>query len=312
MSKTACVFPGQGSQWVGMGEDFYREFDFVREIFDMVEEVTRIHVSRLCFKGPMEELTQTVHLQPALTAVNLACLQALKHAGFDCGLCAGHSLGEYSALHAAGVIRREDAARLVFRRGELMHREASRHKGAMQAIVGLPLAEVDALVATGAEKGVVAVANHNMETQVVITGAPEAVAFVGAQAAARGAKAVPLKVSGAWHSELIRGAEDEFKEILAQTEFKAPQKKIILNVTAAESENPGEIREIMSRQLCSPVRWYDSMLRMKDAGAEVFVEVGPGKVLTGLLRKTLPKDSPARIFNVGTLVQLEEYLKAAA
>lgn len=311
MSKTACVFPGQGSQWVGMGEDFYREFDFVREIFDMVEEITRIHVSRLCFKGPMEELTQTVHLQPALTAVNLACLQALKHAGFDFGLCAGHSLGEYSALHAAGVIRREDAARLVFRRGELMHREAVRHKGAMQAIVGLPLPEVDALVAAGAEKGVVAVANHNMETQIVITGAPEAVAFVGAQAAAKGAKAVPLKVSGAWHSELIRGAEDELKEILAQTEFQAPQKKIILNVTAAESENPGEIREIMSRQLCSPVRWYDSMIRMKDAGAEIFVEVGPGKVLTGLLRKILPRDTPARLFNVGTLAQMEEYLKAA-
>jgi [acyl-carrier-protein] S-malonyltransferase len=311
MEKTACVFPGQGSQWVGMGEDFYREFDFVRETFDMVEEITRIHVSKLCFKGPLEELTQTVHLQPALTAVNLACLQALKHAGFDFALCAGHSLGEYSALHAAGVIGREDAARLVFRRGELMHREASRHEGAMQAIVGLPLAEVDALVAEGAAKGVVAVANHNMETQIVITGSPEAVAAVGALAAAKGAKAVPLKVSGAWHSELIRGAEAEFREVLFKTEFQAPAKKIILNVTAADAQDPAGIREVMSRQLCSPVRWYDSMLRMKAAGTEVFVEVGPGKVLSGLLRKILPKDSPARIFNVGTLAQLEEYLKAA-
>jgi [acyl-carrier-protein] S-malonyltransferase len=295
-----------------MGEDLYREFDVVREIFDMVEEITKIHVSRLCFKGPMEELTQTVNLQPALTAVNLACLRALQHAGFDFAVCAGHSLGEYSALHAAGVLRREDAARLVLRRGELMHREAGRHQGAMQAIVGLPLADVEALVAEGARKGVVAVANHNMATQIVITGSPEPVAAVGAQAAAKGAKAVPLKVSGAWHSELIRGAEDEFKEILSNTEFQAPQKKIILNVTAAESENPDEIREIMSRQLCSPVRWYDSMLRMQDAEAAVVVEVGPGRVLSGLLRKILPKDSPARIFNVGTLVQLEEFLKASA
>jgi [acyl-carrier-protein] S-malonyltransferase len=293
-----------------MGEDFYREFDFVRETFDMMEETTKIRVSKLCFKGPMEELTQTVHLQPALTAVNLACLQALKKAGFDFALCAGHSLGEYSALHAAGVITAEAAARLVFRRGELMHREASQHQGAMQAIVGLPIAEVDALVAEGAKKGVVAVANHNMETQIVITGAPGPVAYVGSLAAAKGAKAVPLKVSGAWHSELIRGAEDEFKAVLSRTDFQAPQKRVIFNVTAAIAEDPAEIREIMSRQLCSPVRWYDSMIRMKEAGVETFVEVGPGKVLSGLLRKILPKEHPARVFNVGTLAQLEEYLKA--
>jgi [acyl-carrier-protein] S-malonyltransferase len=294
-----------------MGEDFYREFDFVREIFDMVEETTKIHVSRLCFKGPMEELTQTVHLQPAMTAVNLACLAALRREKADFAVCAGHSLGEYSALFAAGIIGREDTARLVFRRGELMHREACRHKGAMQAIVGLPLADVEALVAEGAQRGVVAVANHNMEAQIVITGAPEPVAYVGSLAAARGAKAVPLKVSGAWHSELIRGAEAEFKEILLKTEFQVPQKRVVFNVTAAEADDPAEIREIMSRQLCSPVRWYESICRMKDSGTQVFVEVGPGKVLAGLLRKILPKDSPARIFNVGSLAQLEEYLKAA-
>ena len=312
MEKTAWLFPGQGSQSVGMGEDFYREFDFVREIFDMVAEITKIHVSKLCFKGPMEELTQTVHLQPALTAVNLACRAALRHAGSDFAMCAGHSLGEYSALAAADVIRREDAARLVFRRGELMHREASKHKGAMQAIVGLSLAEVEALVAEGSRRGTVAVANHNMETQIVITGAPEPVAHVGALAAAKGAKAVPLKVSGAWHSELIRGAEAEFKEELEKTEFIAPAKNVVFNVTAAEVSDPLELREIMSRQLCSPVRWYDSMLRMRDGGVERFVEVGPGKVLSGLLRKILPKDDPARVFNVGTLAQLEEFLKAAA
>jgi [acyl-carrier-protein] S-malonyltransferase len=310
MEKTAWLFPGQGSQSVGMGEDFYREFDFVREIFDMVAEITKIHVPKLCFKGPMEELTQTVHLQPALTAVNLACLAALRHAGSDFAMCAGHSLGEYSALAAAGVIRREDAARLVLRRGELMHREASKHKGAMQAIVGLPLAEVEALVAEGSRRGTVAVANHNMETQIVITGAPEPVAHVGALAAAKGAKAVPLKVSGAWHSELIRGAEAEFKEELEKTKFMAPVKNIVFNVTAAEVSDPLEIRVIMSRQLCSPVRWYNSMVRMRDAGVERFVEVGPGRVLTGLLRKILPKEYSARIFNVGTLAQLEEYLKA--
>jgi [acyl-carrier-protein] S-malonyltransferase len=312
MKNTAFLFPGQGSQFVGMGEDLYREFDYVREIFDMAEEVTKIRLSRLCFKGPMDELTQTVNLQPALTAVNLACLAALQRVHADFSFCAGHSLGEYSALHAAGVLSAEDTLRLVFQRGQLMHREACRNPGAMQAIVGLTLAEIEALVAERQGQGVVSVANHNTENQIVITGAPEPVAGVGALAAAKGAKAVPLKVSGAWHSELIRGAEAEFKAALSKTIFQTPQKQVVLNVTASSTMDPLEIREIMACQLCSPVRWYDSMCKMMAAGIETFVEVGPGKVLAGLLRKILPRDYPGRIHAVGSLAQLEQFLKAGA
>jgi [acyl-carrier-protein] S-malonyltransferase len=312
MKKIAFLFPGQGSQVVGMAEELHREFDYVREIFDMTEEITRIPITRLCFKGPMDELTQTVNLQPAMTAVNLSLLAVMRRAGCAFSTCAGHSLGEYSALHAAGVLTAEDTTRLVFLRGTLMHREATRNRGAMQAIVGLPIAEVDAVVAEAAAEGVVSVANHNAETQIVITGTPDAVARAGAMAAARGAKAIALKVSGAWHSELIRGAEAEFKEALAKVAFRAPEREIVLNVTAEPGADPVEIREVMTRQLCSPVRWYDGMRRMAESGVEAFVEVGPGKVLSGLMRKILPKDSPAQVYNVGSLAQVEAYLKTIA
>ena len=309
MKKTAFLFPGQGSQSVGMGEEFYREYDIVRELFDMTEEITRINISRLCFKGPMEDLTMTVNLQPAVTAVNLACLAAIEkeYSAYHC--CAGHSLGEYSALTTAGVISREDTIRLVYKRGELMHRDATRHRGVMNAIVGLPIDEVSEMVSEGQKDGIVSVANHNTELQIVITGTEKPVSRVSALAIAKGAKSVPLKVSGAWHSELIKDAQDEFKENLETVSFNTPQKSVFLNVTADSSDNPDEIKEIMGRQLCSPVRWYDAMNKLIDEEVEVFVEVGPGRVLAGLLKKILPKDHPAKIYNVGNMKQLEKFLK---
>jgi [acyl-carrier-protein] S-malonyltransferase len=309
LKKTAFIFPGQGSQSVGMGLDFYQEYDGVREIFDMAEEITRINISRLCFKGPFEELTQTVNLQPSVTAVNLACLFAIEKEGVRPDISAGHSLGEYSAMHASSVVSKEDTIRLVFKRGELMHREATQYTGSMHAIIGLPIHTVEELVGEIQKEGIVAVANHNTEQQIVITGAPDMVKKVSALATSRGAKAIPLKVSGAWHSELIKGAQEKFGDFMESVNFSTPDRPVLFNVTADYAVNTDDIKSIMVRQLCSPVKWYDSVRRLMAENVEVFVEVGPGKVLTGLIKKILPKDYPCKIYTVNSMKQLERFLK---
>jgi [acyl-carrier-protein] S-malonyltransferase len=310
LKKIAFLFPGQGSQSVGMGQDIYQEFEVVREIFDMASDIAEINLSKLCFKGPMEDLTQTINLQPAITAVNLGMLTILEKESLAGEISAGHSLSEYSALCAGGAISKEDTIRLVIKRGELMHREATQHLGTMHAIVGLPIDTVQEIVDGVQQQGVVSVVNHNTETQIVITGSPDPVAKVSARAEEQGARAIPLKVSGAWHSELMRGAQDEFRAYLETIRFEAPARSVIMNVTADVAEAPDEIRDIMTKQLCSPVKWYDSIKKMMDAEIEIFAEIGPGRVLTGLVKKILPVDYPAEIFTVNNMKTLEKFLTA--
>lgn len=293
-----------------MGQDLAGQLDAAKAIFETADKVSGLPISTLCFEGPMAELTETINLQPAVTAVNLAFLAAVQQKGITPQVCAGHSLGEYSALCAAGVVTVEDCLKLVFKRGELMHREATKNKGAMSAIIGLDIDQVNQVVHEAAQSGIVAVANHNSGEQIVITGAPDTVAKAGELASVRGGKSIALKVSGAWHSPLIAGAEADFKTFLDTIDFSAPQCRVLHNVTAETASAPEEIRELMARQLCNPVRWYDTISRMAEDQVDVYVEIGPGRVLTGLLRKILPKESPASIYNVFDVKTLEKFVEA--
>ena len=312
LKKMFFMFPGQGAQQIGMGKDLYDAYPFVRELYDMAEEITKLPLKRISFEGPMEELTQTIFLQPALTVVSLAFLRALQHAQPASPVAsAGHSLGEYSALVAANVLTEEDAIRAVYERGRLMQEEAIRHPGGMTAIIGPEYADVEKMVEDVASPTqMVSIANHNLKNQVVITGLTEAVSAVSDIASGAGARVVPLKVSGAWHSGLMKGAIEPFAEILNTISFSTPITPVYFNVTAAPENAPEKIRQLMIRQICSPVRWYDSMQKMLQLDADIFVELGSGKVLSGLFAKTRPENSPKTAVSINSLAKLNEFLAA--
>lgn len=294
----AVLFPGQGSQFIGMGREFMESDREAAELMDLADSVSAAPLRKLCLEGPMEELTKAIYLQPALTAVNLICWQAVKKAGIKPAYFAGHSLGEYSALCGSGVLSVEDTLKLVADRGRLSEREGQRNPGGMQAILGLTLEEVEELLGELPDSSMVTIANHNTESQIVVSGYHEALAGLEHIVSEKGGKAITLNVSVANHSPLVAGAIPDFEKIMARTTFNPPRTPVLFNVTADEERDPAVIRSIMSRQIASRVRWFEIINSLLDRGVKDFIEVGPKKVLSGLMKKIVPKSTGCRTFQV--------------
>lgn len=304
--KTALLFPGQGSQTIGMGSEFIDGDPEAKAIMEVAESVSGHPLGEICRQGPMDLLTQADVLQPALTAVNLICWQAVQRAGIEADFLAGHSLGEYSALCASGALSVEDTLRLVTARGRLMGREGESHYGSMCALVGLDLTEVTEIVEGLASPGEISVGNHNQEKQIVISGTRERLKAAAKVAEERGAKAIPLNVSIANHSPLMQGAVADFERFMATIPFATPTRPIFFNVTAQREEDPDTIRSVMARQIVSMVRWYEIILALLDRGVDTFIEVGPKKVLTGMMKRILPRDRQYKCLQVDSPDSLDK------
>jgi len=286
MTQVAWVFPGQGSQSVGMCRDLYDNVKSARAAFEQADKALGFSISRLCFEGPEEELRQTINAQPALVTAGYACLEAAREISGNKlaapAFLAGHSLGEYTALAVAAVFDFSTAVRLARERGRLMHEAGQKRRGAMSAIIGLDetkLAEV-------CKKSDTVMANINSPGQIVISGAAENVTKAMEMATAAGAsRAIPLQVSGAFHSPLMQPAVEGMIKYLDATTFKKPSIPVIGNVTALPLTKPEEVKTELRKQLTSPVQWQRTIEYMVKQGVTTFIEIGPGRVLTGLIKR---------------------------
>ena len=311
--KIAFLFPGQGSQYPGMGRELTEEFPCARRAFEAADRALDFRLSQLCFEGPAEDLQLTANAQPAILAMSVAAAEVLREKGIHADFVAGHSLGEYSALTVAGSLTLEQAVRLVRKRGQYMQEAVPVGQGAMAALLGIEVAAAEEVCREAAQGEVVSPANYNSPVQVVISGHKGAVERAVVLARGRGAKrAILLNVSAPFHCALMKPAQERMGKELDDAEISDPQIPLVNNVDADLIRSAAGVREGLKRQVTAPVRWAQAMQRLLEEKVECFIEVGPGKVLSGLLRQIDPRAQCLRLENRATLNEVLARLGAGS
>ena len=310
MGKTAFLFAGQGSQYVGMGRELYENHSVVRDIFDQADRELGFPLSELCFNGPKEELDRTENTQPAILTVSTAAYNILAEHGIHPDIAAGLSLGEYSALVASGALEFTEAVKLVRRRGRYMQEAVPPGEGGMAAVLGLDIEKVEEACRLAASAGIVQVANYNCPGQLVISGQKEALELASVKAGELGAKRViPLDVSGPFHTALLKPAAEKLSADLENIKLDSLKIPVLSNVTADYIQD-GQVKELLPKQVMNSVFWEMTIRKMLDEGVDTFVEIGPGNVLRGFVKKIERKANLLNVEDSQSLQNVLEHLKA--